>query len=82
MKNSNDIIGNRTSDLSAHKAVSSGSIITKRRTQRCYTALSYVEGRIYNGSISLKYIRTVLYENMLKLLLYRRVNEIFCIQTS
>ena len=51
MKNSNDIIGNRTRDLSAYRAVSSGSIITKRRARRCYTALSYVEGRICNGSV-------------------------------
>jgi len=47
MKNLNGIIGNRTRDLSAYRAVSVESIITKSRTQRCYTALSYVEGRIY-----------------------------------
>jgi hypothetical protein len=41
MKNSKDIIGNRTRDLLAYTAVSSGSIMTKIRTQRCYTAVSY-----------------------------------------
>jgi hypothetical protein len=53
MKISSDIIGNGVRVLLAYRAVSSGSIITKRRTQRCYTALSHVEGRIYsyNGSI-------------------------------
>ena len=76
MKNSNDIIGNRTRDFSAYTAVSSGSIITKRRTQRCLYSFVICRRENVYWQHTLKYIRTVLNENMLKLLLHMTVIEI------
>jgi hypothetical protein len=42
---------------------------TKRCLQHCCTALSYIDGKIHNGSRPLKHSCAVLYKNYVKILI-------------
>jgi len=53
----------------------------KRYMQHCYTAVSYVNGKIYNSSRLLKHLHTILYKNYVKITT-KTITEIFWIQVS
>jgi len=69
----------RTICLRCYLLSPSGSVNTLRRTQRYYTVLSMVNGKIYNASMLLQQEYIVLYSYNANIIIIQTVFKIFCI---